>query len=185
MLYSHGLQSGISLALDVCWPLLKLWPEGKKLHKLCSNVEMMNKFKNKMLEEWTIPYFRIFRSVKYGTGGNSSLTVDTQGFSSEVTPIRQMGRRVRVSGKAEKKKGDEKGCCFYRLKLNLPESLSPEDITWAMLGQNDLCEKSLLLNALHVHTGELTHAQPRAKQTYTPEQRCENYNLFCPSYGFI
>ncbi|CAK6962055.1 heat shock protein 30-like [Scomber scombrus] len=62
------------------------------------------------------------------------LTLDTQGFSPEELSVRQVGRKLRVSGKTEKKQEDGKGCYSYRCQefrqeFDLPEELNPEAIT--------------------------------------------------------
>ncbi len=48
--------------------------------------------------------------------------------------VRQVGRKLRVSGKTEKKQEDGKGSYSYRFQefrreFDLPEGLNPEDIT--------------------------------------------------------
>uniref|UniRef100_A0A3B3B3X6 SHSP domain-containing protein n=1 Tax=Oryzias melastigma TaxID=30732 RepID=A0A3B3B3X6_ORYME len=62
------------------------------------------------------------------------LTLDTAGFSPEELSVRQVGRKLRVSGKTEKKQEDGKGSYSHRLQefrqeLDLPEGLNPEAVT--------------------------------------------------------
>ncbi|XP_036071352.1 heat shock protein 30-like [Oryzias melastigma] len=67
-------------------------------------------------------------------GQHFGLTLDTAGFSPEELSVRQVGRKLRVSGKTEKKQEDGKGSYSHRLQefrqeLDLPEGLNPEAVT--------------------------------------------------------
>uniref|UniRef100_A0A3Q3RRI3 SHSP domain-containing protein n=1 Tax=Mastacembelus armatus TaxID=205130 RepID=A0A3Q3RRI3_9TELE len=67
-------------------------------------------------------------------GQHFCLTLDTRGFSPEELSVRQVGRKLRVSGKTEKKQEDGKGSYSYRLQefrqeFDLPEGLNPEAVT--------------------------------------------------------
>ncbi|KAF3702220.1 Heat shock protein 30 [Channa argus] len=53
---------------------------------------------------------------------------------TEELSVRQLGRKLRVSGKTEKKQEDGKGSYSYRLQdcrqeFDLPEGLNPEAVT--------------------------------------------------------
>ncbi|KAE8284905.1 Heat shock protein 30 [Larimichthys crocea] len=149
MLCSHGFQSALSPFMDFYWPVRSLWPEVKpllhqqdvlqrNLQQLRSSLELMDKLQNKILEE-TEPFQTslavqpvIYQLEKEGE--HFGLTLDTQGFSPEELSVRQVGRKLRVSRKTEKKQEDEKGCYSYRRQefrqeFDLPEGLNPEDIT--------------------------------------------------------
>ncbi|TKS84274.1 Heat shock protein 30 [Collichthys lucidus] len=149
MLCSHGFQSALSPFMDSYWPVRSLWPEvqpllhqqdvlQRNLQQLCSSLELMDKLQNKILEE-TEPFQTSLavQPVSYQLekeGEHFGLTLDTQGFSPEELSVRQVGRKLRVSGKTEKKQEDEKGCYSYRRQefrqeFDLPEGLNPEDIT--------------------------------------------------------
>lgn len=149
MLCSHGFQSALSPFMDVYWPVRSLWPEVKpllhqqdllhrNLQELHSCLELMDKLQHNILEE-TEP-FQTSVAVQplscqlEKDGQHFGLTLDTQGFSPEELSVRQVGRKLRVSGKTEKKQEDEKGSYSYRLQefsgeLDLPEGLNPEDVT--------------------------------------------------------
>uniref|UniRef100_A0A669F9N6 SHSP domain-containing protein n=1 Tax=Oreochromis niloticus TaxID=8128 RepID=A0A669F9N6_ORENI len=134
MLCSHGVQSALSPFMDFYWPVRSLWPEIKplfyqqdllqrNLQELRSSLELMDKLQHRILEE-TEP----FQSSMF------ALTLDTRGFSPEELSVRQVGRKLRVSGKTEKKQEDGKGSYSYRLQefrqeFDLPEGLNPEAIT--------------------------------------------------------
>ncbi|XP_062295775.1 heat shock protein 30-like [Scomber scombrus] len=149
MLCSHGLQSTLSPFMDFYWPVRSLWPDVKpllyqqdqlqrNLQELRSSLEMMDKLQHKILEE-TEP-FQTAAAVQPVSchlkkeAEHFGLTLDTQGFSPEDLSVRQVGRKLRVSGKTEKKQEDGKGCYSYRCQefrqeFDLPEELNPEAIT--------------------------------------------------------
>ncbi|XP_030598828.1 heat shock protein 30-like [Archocentrus centrarchus] len=149
MLCSHGFQSALSPFVDFYWPVRSLWPEvrplfyqqdllQRNLHELRSSLELMDKLQHKILEE-TEPFqnsmtvqpvsFQLEKERE-----NFGLTLDTRGFSPEELCVRQVGRKLRVSGKTEKKQEDGKGSYSYRLQefrqeFDLPEGLNPEAVT--------------------------------------------------------
>lgn len=149
MLCSHGVQSALSPFMDFYWPVRSLWPEIKplfyqqdllqrNLQELCSSLELMDKLQHRILEE-TDP-FQSSMAVQPVTvqlekeGDKFALMLDTRGFSPEELSVRQVGRKLRVSGKTEKKQEDGKGSYSYRLQefrqeFDLPEGLNPQTIT--------------------------------------------------------
>ncbi|XP_071322320.1 heat shock protein 30-like [Trachinotus anak] len=148
MLCSHGFQSALS-PVSFYWPVRSLWPEVKpllyqqhllqrNLQELCSSLELMDKLQHNTLEE-TKPFHSsvAVQPVSYQLekeGEHLKLTLDTRGFSPEELSVRQVGRKLRVSGKTEKKQEDGKGSYSYRLQefrqeLDLPEGLNPEAVT--------------------------------------------------------
>ncbi|XP_051268186.1 heat shock protein 30-like [Dicentrarchus labrax] len=149
MLCSHGFQSALSPFVDLYWPVRSLWPEvrpllhqqdllQRNLQELCSSLELMDKLQQKILEE-TEPFQTsvAVQPLSYQlekAGEDFGLTLDTQGFSPEELSVRQVGRKLRVSGKTEKKQEDEKGSYSYsrqefRREFDLPEGLNPEAVT--------------------------------------------------------
>ncbi|XP_041816591.1 heat shock protein 30-like [Chelmon rostratus] len=148
MLCSHGFQSALSPFMDVYWPVRSLWPEVKpllhqqdllqrNLQELCSSLELMDKLQHGIPRE-TQPFQtgQAVRPLSYQLekeGELFGLTLDAAGFSPEELSVRQVGRKLRVSGKTEKKQEDEKGFCSYRRQefrreFELPEWLNPEDV---------------------------------------------------------
>ncbi|XP_023816619.1 heat shock protein 30-like [Oryzias latipes] len=149
MLCSRGLHSDLSPSMFFFSPVRSLWPEvrplfyqrdllQRNLQELRSSLELMDKFQDKILEE-TEPFQSsvTLQPVSFQLdkdGQNFGLTLDTQGFSPEELSVRQVGRKLRVSGKTEKKQEDGKGSYSYRLQefrqeLDLPEGLNPEAVT--------------------------------------------------------
>ncbi|XP_018536134.1 heat shock protein 30-like [Lates calcarifer] len=149
MLCSHGFQSALSPFMDFYWPVRSLWPEvrpllhqqnllQRNLQELHSSLELMDKLQHKILEE-TEPFQSsvAMQPVSYQLekeGENFGLTLDTQGFSPEELSVRQVGRKLRVSGKSEKKQEDGEGSYSYRLQefrqeFDLPEGVNPEAVT--------------------------------------------------------
>jgi len=148
MLCSRGFQSALSPFVNFYLPVRSLWPEvrpliyqqdllQRNLQELRSSLELMDKFQQQILEE-TEPFQSsvVLQPVSYQLdkeGENFGLTLDTQGFSPEELSVRQVGRKLRVSGKTEKKQ-DGKGSYSYRLQefrqeFDLPEGLNPEAVT--------------------------------------------------------
>lgn len=113
----------------------------RNLQELRSSLELMDKFQHKILEETEpFPTSVALQPVSYQLkkeGEHVGLTLDTQGFSPEELSVRQVGRKLRVSGKTEKKEEDGKGSYSYRLQefrqeFDLPEGLNPEAVTCCM-----------------------------------------------------
>ncbi|XP_040013748.1 heat shock protein 30 isoform X4 [Xiphias gladius] len=149
MLCSHGFQSGLRPFTDCYWPVRSLWPEVKPLlhrqhllqrhlQELRSGLELMDKLQHEILEE-TEPFQTGVAAQPVSCqlekeGEHFGLTLDAQGFSPEELSVRQVGRKLRVSGKTEKKQEDGKGSYSYRLQefrreLDLPQGLNPEAVT--------------------------------------------------------
>ncbi|XP_072227983.1 heat shock protein 30-like [Leuresthes tenuis] len=149
MLCSRGFQSALGPFVDFYWPVRSLWPEvrpliyqqdllQRNLQELRSSLELMDKFQHQILEE-TEPFRSsvALQPVSYQLdkeGENFGLILDTQGFSPEELSVRQVGGKLRVSGKTEKKQEDGKGSYSYRLQefrqeFDLPEGLNPKAVT--------------------------------------------------------
>ncbi|KAM9338407.1 heat shock protein 30-like [Symphorus nematophorus] len=150
MLCSHGLQSALSPFMDFHWPVRSLYPEVKallyqqdllqrNLQQLCSSLELMDKLQHNILEE-TEPFQTSVAvqplSCQLEKEGESfGLTLDTRGFSPEELSVRQVGRKLRVSGKTEKKQEDKDTGSYsyrrqeFRREFDLPEGMNPEDIS--------------------------------------------------------
>ncbi|XP_014196033.2 heat shock protein 30 [Haplochromis burtoni] len=149
MLCCHGVQSALSPFMDFYWPVRSLWPEIKplfyqqdllqrNLQELCSSLELMDKLQHRILEE-TDPFQSSMAVQPVAVqlekeGDKFALMLDTRGFSPEELSVRQVGRKLRVSGKTEKKQEDGKGSYSYRLQefrqeFDLPEGLNHQTIT--------------------------------------------------------
>ncbi|KAK2818960.1 hypothetical protein Q5P01_024521 [Channa striata] len=152
MLCSGGFQSALSPFMVSYCPVRSLWPEvrpllyqqdllHRNLQQLCSSLELMDKLQHKILEE-TEPFQTrgALQPLSYQLqkeGQHFGLTLDTRGFSPEELSVRQVGRKLRVSGKTEKKQEDGEGSFSYRLQefrreFDLPEGVNPEAVTCCM-----------------------------------------------------
>ncbi|XP_061574482.1 heat shock protein 30-like [Cololabis saira] len=143
MLCSHGFQSALSPFMDFHWPVRSLWPEVRPLIyqqdlQQRNLQELMDKLQHRILEE-TEPFQSSvsLQPVSYQLqkeGESFGLMLDTPGFSPEELSVRQVGRKLTVSGKSEKKQEDGKDSYSYRLQefrqeFDLPEGVNPETVT--------------------------------------------------------
>uniref|UniRef100_A0A3P9MUK6 SHSP domain-containing protein n=1 Tax=Poecilia reticulata TaxID=8081 RepID=A0A3P9MUK6_POERE len=104
-----------SLLKAVYWHL-----QDRDLQELRSSLQLMDKLQRQILED-TEPFRNslALQQVSYQLdkeGEHFGLTLDTQGFSPEDLSVRQVGRKLRVSGKTEKKQEDGKGSYSYSLQ---------------------------------------------------------------------
>ncbi|XP_044189577.1 heat shock protein 30-like [Thunnus albacares] len=149
MLCSHGFQSALSPCRQFYWPVRSLWPEVKpliyqddllqrNLQEMHRSLELMHKLQYKILVEME-PFQTSVATqpVSYQLekkGEHFVLTLDTQGFSPEELSVKQVGNKLRISGKTEKKQEDGKGSYSYirqefRQEFDLPKGLNPETIS--------------------------------------------------------
>ncbi|CAJ1071256.1 heat shock protein 30-like [Xyrichtys novacula] len=149
MLCSHRLQSSPSTFMDFYWPVRRLWPAvrpliyqqdllQRNLQELLHSLELMDKLQHNILEETeSLQSDVAVKPVSYQVekeGELIGLTLDTQDFSPEELSVRQVGRRLRISGRTEKKQEDQKGCSScthqeFRREFDLPEDLNPEAVS--------------------------------------------------------
>ncbi|XP_015830242.3 heat shock protein 30-like [Nothobranchius furzeri] len=150
---SHAERSALRPMMDLYWPVRSLWPEVKPLffqqdvlqrtlQELCSSLELMDRFQHQILED-TEPFRRstlVHKPVSYQLdkeGQDFGLTLDTQGFSPEELSVKQVGRKLRVCGRTEKKQEDGKGSYSYRLQefrqeFDLPEGVNHEAVSCSL-----------------------------------------------------
>ncbi|XP_036975410.1 heat shock protein beta-11-like [Acanthopagrus latus] len=85
----------------------------------------------------------MFKPISFQELGKDSssfaLRLGTQEFSPEELSVKQVGRKLRVSGKTEKKKEDEKGsysyrCQEFRQEFDLPSDVDAETVTCSLVG---------------------------------------------------
>ncbi|XP_061574481.1 heat shock protein 30-like [Cololabis saira] len=129
--------------MDFHWPVRSLWPEVRPLIyqqdlQQRNLQELMDKLQHRILEE-TEPFQSSvsLQPVSYQLqkeGESFGLTLDTPGFSPEELSVRQVGRKLTVSGRSEKKQEDGKDSYSYRLQefrreFDLPEGVNPESVT--------------------------------------------------------
>ncbi|KAK5605220.1 heat shock protein [Crenichthys baileyi] len=149
MMCSRGFPSVLSPFMDFSWPAHSLWPAvrpvfyqqdllQRNLDELRSSLQLMEKLQRQILEDTeSVRSREALQPVSYQLdkeGEHFGLTLDTQGFSPEELSVRQVGRKLRVSGKTEKKQEDGKGSYSYRLQefrqdFDLPEGVKHEDVS--------------------------------------------------------
>lgn len=143
--------------LDLHWPVRSLWPETRPLfyhmeqemirhiQEMRQNMEYMERLHQKIFEEidHTSTLTGVFKPITFqelAKDGNSfALSLDTQDFSPQELSVKQVGRKLRVSGKTEKKKEDDKGsysytCQEFRQEFNVPDGVDPEAVTCSLVG---------------------------------------------------
>lgn len=143
--------------LDLHWPVRSLWPETRPLfyqieqemirhmQEMRQNMEYMERLHQKIFEEidHTSSSTAIFKPIAFQElardGGNFALSLDTKEFSPEELSVKQVGRKLRVSGKTEKKQDDGKGsysyrCQEFRQEFDLPDGVDPETVTCSLVG---------------------------------------------------
>lgn len=142
--------------LDLHWPIRSLWPETRPLfyhveqemirhmQEMRQSMEHMERLHQKIFEEIdsTSALSGPFKPISFQevAKDNSSfaLSLDTQDFSPQELSVKQVGRKLRVSGKTEKKKEDDKGsysytCQEFRQEFDLPDAVDPENVTCSLL----------------------------------------------------
>ncbi|KAM8853827.1 heat shock protein 30-like [Synchiropus picturatus] len=135
MMTTRGLHSALRPFMDFYWPVCSLSPEVQVVlqrqhllqrslqHLICSHQDKIQK------QPASAPVSAAVRE----DGGHYELTLDTTGFSPEDLSVRLQGRKLRVSGKTEKKQEEQEGWRWhsvqqFRQELELPEGVNPEDI---------------------------------------------------------
>ncbi|XP_071208057.1 heat shock protein 30-like [Salvelinus alpinus] len=152
MLCSRGFQSSLSPLTDFYWPVRSLWPEvrpllsqrdllQRNLIEIKSSLELMEKLQQHIFEELeNVPSSVAIQPVSYKMdkdGDGFALTLDTKDFSPEELSVKQVGRKLKVSGKTEKNLDDGEGsysyrCQEFRQELYLPEGVNPETVTCSL-----------------------------------------------------
>lgn len=143
--------------LDLRWPVRSLWPEVQPLffHMEQEMIRHIQEMRQSM-EHMERLHQRIFQEIDHntsltggfkpiafqqleGSGNSFALSLDTQHFSPQELSVKQVGRKLRVSGRTEKKKEDDHGsfsysCQEFRQELSLPEDIDPEAVTCSLVG---------------------------------------------------
>nr|ACI68891.1 Heat shock protein beta-11 [Salmo salar] len=145
--------SPMSPFMDFHWPVRSLWPETRPLffqmeqeimrnmQEMRHNMEYMQRLHQKIFEDIEGPLSSTeFKPISFQMGKDNNrfaLTLDTKDFSPEELSVKQVGRKLRVSGKTEKKQDDGKGSSSYRCQefkqeFDLPEGVNPETVTCSL-----------------------------------------------------
>ncbi|XP_071362581.1 heat shock protein beta 9-like [Trachinotus anak] len=143
--------------MDLHWPVRSLWPETRPLfyhieqemirhmQEMRQSMEFMEKLHQKIFDEidQTSSSTGVFQPITFQDLGrdssNFALSLDTKEFSPEELSVKQVGRKLRVSGKTEKKQDDGKGsysyrCQEFRQEFDLPDGVDPETVTCSLVG---------------------------------------------------
>lgn len=144
--------------LDLHWPVRSLWPEVQPLffhmeqemirhiQEMRQSMEHMERLHQRIFQEIDHPSSSAtggFKPIAFqhlsGDGNNFALSLDTQVFSPQELSVKQVGRKLRVSGRTEKKKEDDRGsfsysCQEFRQEFSLPEDVDPEAVTCSLVG---------------------------------------------------
>ncbi|XP_077361526.1 LOW QUALITY PROTEIN: heat shock protein beta 9-like [Festucalex cinctus] len=145
--------------MDPHWPIRSLWPETRPLfyhieqemlrhmQEMRNNMEYMERLQQKIFEEMehsapaaAAATFGPIAFRQLGPeGGSFALSLDTHDFSPDELSVKQVGRKLRVSGRTEKRQEDGKGsysyrCQEFRQDLDLPDGVDPETVTCSLAG---------------------------------------------------
>ncbi|KAG7516541.1 hypothetical protein JOB18_034026 [Solea senegalensis] len=142
--------------MDLHWPVRSLWPETRPLfyhmeqemirhmQEMRQSMEFMERLHQKIFDEidHTSSSKSVFMPIAFQDvgrdGGSFALSLDTKEFSPEELSVKQVGRKLRVSGKTEKKQENGKGsysyrCQEFRQEFDLPDGVEPEAVTCSLV----------------------------------------------------
>ncbi|XP_064163769.1 heat shock protein beta-11-like [Anguilla rostrata] len=155
MLCPRAFQPSYSPLMDFHWPVRSLWPETQPLfyqmeqemmrhmQEMKQSLEFMEQLHRKIFEEIDpLPSAQSLavQPISFTSeneGDRFALTLDTKDFSPEDLTVKQVGRKLRVCGKTEKKQDDGKGSYSYkrqefRQEFDLPEGVNPSSVTCSL-----------------------------------------------------
>lgn len=157
MLCSSVFQpSPVSMRPFLHWPVRSLWPETRPLfyhieqemirhmQEMRQSIEYMERLHQKIFDEidQTSSSMAVFKPIAFQElgkdGNNFALSLDTKEFSPEELSVKQVGSKLRVSGRTEKKQEDGKGsysyrCQEFRQEFDLPHGVDPESVTCSLV----------------------------------------------------
>lgn len=157
MLCSSVFQpSPVSMRPFLHWPVRSLWPETRPLfyhieqemirhmQEMRQSIEYMERLHQKIFDEidQTSSSTAVFKPITFQElgkdGNNFALSLDTKEFSPEELSVKQVGRKLRVRGRTEKKQEDGKGsysyrCQEFRQEFDLPDGVDPEAVTCSLV----------------------------------------------------
>ncbi|XP_023664172.2 heat shock protein 30-like [Paramormyrops kingsleyae] len=152
MLCSHVFQPSFGPLMEFHWPVRSIWPHMRPLalqhemllrsmQDMSTSMGLLEKVHEQILQEMDkVPCSLSTKPLSCQMekdGDDFALTLDTKDFSPEELSIKQVDRKLMVSGKTEKKQDDGKGsysyqCQEFRQELDLPEGVNPEDVTCSL-----------------------------------------------------
>ncbi|XP_029028568.1 heat shock protein beta-11 [Betta splendens] len=149
--------SPVTMTPFLHWPVRSLWPETRPLfyhmeqemirhmQEMRQSMDYMERLHQKIFEEidHTSSSTGAFKPITFQELGRDSstfaLSLDTKEFSPEELSVKQVGRKLRVSGRSEQKLDDGKGsysyrCQEFRQEFELPDGVDPEAVTCSLQG---------------------------------------------------
>ncbi|XP_012693167.1 heat shock protein beta-11 [Clupea harengus] len=153
MLCPSAFQPALSPFMDFHWPVRSLWPETRPLffqieqemmrhmQEMKNNMEFMDRLHQKIFSEidqgLTPTSFKPITFQMGKEGGKFAVTLETKDYGPEDLTVKQVGRKLRVSGKTEKKQDDGNGsysyrCQEFRQEFDLPEGVNPEAVSCSL-----------------------------------------------------
>ncbi|KAJ8339065.1 hypothetical protein SKAU_G00358510 [Synaphobranchus kaupii] len=152
MLCSQVFQPSFGHLMDVHWPVRSLWPQTgplffqeemlqRHIQEMKNSLDLLGRIQHRISEEMDrVPASQTIQPVSYKLekeGDHFALTLDTKDFSPEDLCVKQVGRKLRVCGKTEKKQEDGKGSYVYksrkfRQEFDLPEGVNPNALTCSL-----------------------------------------------------
>lgn len=113
----------------------------RHMQEMRHSLEFMERLQRRIFDEidHTSPS-AVFKPISFQLAKESNhfaVTLDTKDFSPEELSVKQVGRKLRVSGKSEKKQDDGKGsysyrCQEFRQEFDLPDGVNPEAVTCSL-----------------------------------------------------
>lgn len=111
------------------------------MQEMRHSLEFMERLHRRIFDEidHTSPS-AVFKPISFQVAkenNNFAVTLDTKDFLPEELSVKQVGRKLRVSGKSEKKQDDGKGsysyrCQEFRQEFDLPDGVNPEEVTCSL-----------------------------------------------------
>ncbi|XP_053701505.1 heat shock protein 30-like [Synchiropus splendidus] len=169
---------------DLSWPVCTLCPEalvlGQQQHLLQRNLQRLICSLQDQEESTSSP----MDTAVQQDAGHYELTLDTTGFSPEDLSVRLHGRKLRVSGKTEKKEEEQDGWRWhsvreFRQELELPEGVNPEDVSCCLTPEGRLQIQAAKVPCEEEAGRELSIRRspgqnPEESQSSQPENQTEN-----------
>lgn len=149
--------SPVTMGPFLHWPVRSLWPDTRPLffHMEQEMIRHMQEVKQSM-EHMERLHQKIFDEIDHSSGSkgvlmpiafqdlgrdgsNFAISLDTKEFTPEELSVKQVGRKLRVSGRTEKKQDDGKGsysyrCQEFRQEFDLPDGVDPETVSCSLVG---------------------------------------------------
>lgn len=116
----------------------------RHMQEMRQSIEYMERLHQKIFDEIdqtsssSVGVFKPITFQELGKDSNFALSLDTKEFCPEELSVKQVGRKLRVSGKTEKKLDDGKGsysyrCQEFRQEFDLPDGVDPESVTCSLV----------------------------------------------------